>query len=126
MQNKLRLYKSLIVLHSFIFAFCIENLWCTGLFYFDDSFPRLGFGSIQFTSIAWIFFFISFAFLEFSFFLSSSFLGSLAFVSLCHIRFDLSDDLALYQNNHSNNNSRKQTASTLPFVYTFSSFITSS
>lgn len=125
MQNKLRLYKSLIVLHSFIFAFYIENLWCTGLFFWRF-FPSLWilFNSIHFNSLDFLFHFICFP--EIFFFFSFLILGSLTFVSLCHIRFDLSNDLALYQNNHSYNNSRKQTASTLPFVYTFSSFITSS
>lgn len=109
MQSKLRLYKSLIVLHSFIFAFCIENKWCTGLL---DSFPRFGFCSIQFTSIVWIFFiFICFPgiFLIFFFFISPFWVYWLLYRCVIYDSISVSDDLALYQNNHSNNNNSTQT-----------------
>lgn len=112
----------MIVLHSFIFCILYQKL----MVHWSSSFFLLLFWfcySIQFDSIVWIFFF-SFAFLRFSFFLSPI-LGSLAFVTLCHIRFDLSDDLALYQNNYSNNNYSTQT-NCIYFAVSFTLLVLSS
>lgn len=102
--------------------FVSQNLWCTGLLH---SLPRFGCYSIRFTSIV---FWICFHLLswDFRFFLYLFWVPWHLYRCVIYVRFDLSDDLVLYQNNHSNNSSTKQTASTLPFVYTFISFITSS